>query len=290
MRHQYLFFISACFLFSGLWTSKSNAQAAFSDGRLVHSSTTEVLPQGALELRLALRFGDMGGMNGGYENFYGLDELENLYVGLHYGLSSRIQLGLSRTKGTGAHRQLINGELKVNILQQSDSTGRMPISLTAAHTTTASMQLASNDPESMTYFEDFAHRLSFTSQLIVSRKYSKYFSVQALGGYQHRNIAPTEEGNGFYFAGIGARIGFSDRWGLVLDGTYPISDYRTRDNGYFPVLGAGLEYLRPNGDLFSLQLSNAGGLIENDFLPYSQSDFTQGELRLGLTFRKHFFQ
>jgi len=290
MRNAHLLFISSCFFFLGVWGSNAQAQGAFSDGRLVHSATAETVPKGALELRMALRFGDMGGAKGSFENFYGLDELENLYLGLHYGLSNRIQLGLSRTKGTGAHRQLINGELKVNILQQSDSTGRLPISLTVAHATTASVQLASNNPESMTYFEDFAHRLSFASQLIISRKYSKYFSAQASGGYQHRNIAPTTEGNGLYFAGLGAKIGFSDRWGLVLDGTYPISDHRTRDNGYYPVLGAGLEYLRPNGDLFALQLSNAGGLIENDFLPYSQSDFTQGELRLGLTFRKHFFQ
>lgn len=257
--------------------------------RAIYSPTVHTLPSGSLALRASMRFGDMSGAEGGYENFYGLDELKDTYFGLHYGITDRIQIGVSRTKGSGVQRQLVNGELKLHLIEQSDSTNRTPVGIAFSQITTASFQLASRNPESMTYFEDMAHRFSYTSQLIISRRYSSYFALQAIGGYQHRNIAPPAEANGLFFAGLATQVSFSDRWSFLFDGIYPISDYRTRESGFFPVLGAGISYQRPCGDRWVLEFTNSSGLIENDFIPYSQSDIQAGEIRVGLTFIKPFY-
>jgi len=280
-----LFMMGWCF-FSSISIGQERAVQV---DRLIYSPTTETLPKGVLALRASIRFGDMGGADGGYENFYGLDELEDMYFGLHYGITDRIQLGVSRTKGSGVQRQLVNGELKLNVLKQSDSTNRMPLGVAFSHVTTASFQLASRDPESMTYFGEMAHRFSYTSQLVISRRYSRHFSMQALGGYQHRNMAPLTEDNGLFFAGLAAQLSISDHWAFIFDGIYPISDDRSRELGDFPVLGAGITYQRPCGDRWVLEFANTSGLIENDFIPYSQSDIQAGEIRVGLTFIKPFF-
>jgi len=256
--------------------------------RFVFSSSAQTLPKGVLALRASIRFGNIGGPEGGPENAYGLDELQDSYLGLHLGVTDKIQIGLSRTKGSGVQRQLINGEVKVNILEQSDSTGGAPIGITFSHITTGSVQFASRDPESMTYFEDVAHRMSYATQLILSRKYSSAFSLQALAGYQHRNIAPVDENNGMFYGGLAANLHMGERWRLLFDGIYPISEFRSRDLGYYPVLGLGIAYQRPCGDQWILELANAGGLVENDFIPYSQSNFRDGEIRIGLTFIKPF--
>ncbi len=256
--------------------------------RLVYSSSAETLPKGVLALRASIRFGNIGGVEGGAENAYGLDELQDSYLGFHLGVTDKIQVGLSRTKGSGVQRQLLNGELKINVLEQSDSTAGVPISITFSHITTGSVQFASRDSESMTYFEDVAHRMSYASQLIIHRKYSSAFSLQALAGYQHRNIAPVDENNGMFYAGLAADLHMGKRWSLLFDGIYPISEFRSRDLGYYPVLGLGIAYQRPCGDQWILELANARGLTENDFIPYSQSDFREGEIRIGLTFIKPF--
>jgi hypothetical protein len=254
----------------------------------IYSPTTQTLPAGAFALRASIRFGDIWGQNGGYDNFYGLDQLEDSYLGLHYGLSNRIQLGLSRTKGSGAQRQLLNGEFKLNILKQSDSTHRVPVSVAFSHVTTVALQFASNDPESLTYFEDVAHRFSYASQLMVSRKYSSFLELQGIAGYQHRNITPINEDNGLFYAGGAARISFYGPWDLLLEGLSPISDARTSELGYFPLFGAGLSYYRKCGDRWVLEITNGRGLTVNDFIPYSQSDAQAGEIRLGLTYNKVF--
>jgi hypothetical protein len=254
--------------------------------KTVYSPTVQTLPQGVLALRASIRFGDMGGVNGGYSNFYGLDELQDSYLGLHYGLTSRVQLGISRTKGSGVQRQLVNGELKLKLLTQSDSTNRIPVGIAFSHVTSASLQLASRNPESLTYFKDLAHRFSYASQIIISRSYSSYFSIQALAGYQHRNIAALTDKNGLFYAGLSAQITLSNAWGLIFDGLRPISDTRTSERGYYPLLGVGLSYVHPCGDRWILECTNGRGLIENDFIPYSRSDFRSGELRIGLTFVK----
>ena len=279
-------FTTACLLYS---TTSMGQKRAVETDRLLYSPTAQTLPQGVLALRASLRFGDMGGDRGGYENFYGLDQLNDSYFGLNYGVTDRIQLGVSRTRGSGVQRQLVNGEIQLHILKQSDSTGRIPVNIVFSHITTGSFQLASRDPESLTYFGDMAHRFSYASQLIVSRKYSSHLTLQALGGYQHRNMAPPEDDNGLFYAGLGAKISFSDRWSFLMDGLYPISDTRTRDLGYFPLLGVGLSYERPCGDRWVLEFTNASGLIENDFIPYSTADISKGEIRLGLSFIKPFF-
>ncbi|SRR6056297_2170455 len=285
--------IKACLLSIGLWFFNTTCDAQRTKhelNHLIYSPTPQTLPSGAFGLRASIRFGDIGGSAGGYENFYGLDELQDSYLGINYGLSDRIQIGVSRSKGSGVQRQLVNGEIKLNILNQSDSTGGMPVSVGLSHVTTGALQLASNDPESMTYFGEAAHRLSFASQVIVSRQYSSFLHLQAIGGYQHRNIAPANESNGLFYAGGAAQISLSGSLDLIFEGIYPISNSRSSELGYYPLYGGGLSYRTQCGDQWVLELTNGRGLTPNDFIPYSQSDIRAGEVRFSLTFNKLFIQ
>jgi len=58
--------------------------------------------------------------------------------------------------------------------------------------------------------------------------------------------------------------------------------------GYFPPLGIGLEWETGGGHVFQLNLTNASGISQTDYIPYTQSSWLEGGYRLGFTIGRQF--
>ena len=85
----------------------------------------ETLPKRKLDVRIFHRFGDLAGENGGFQTFYGLENASDVVIGLEYGVSDNLTVGLYRSKGAGALadgtsglRQVLNGIAKYRLLRQ----------------------------------------------------------------------------------------------------------------------------------------------------------------------------
>ncbi|MCB0588314.1 MAG: hypothetical protein KDD06_23685 [Phaeodactylibacter sp.] len=266
----------------------------FKDSRVVNTHSVETLAKRRLDIRIGHRFGDMLGDNGGWPTFYGLENATDVMIGAEYGFSNNFTAGIYRAKGAGAMpqgqaglRQLVNGVFKWRLLRQAKGKGS-PLTLTVLGVASVSTsKRIEGNPDVLRSFPNFSHRMAFTGQLLIARKFSDGFSFQLSPGYTHRNLVPFEDENGVFSLGAAARVQLSKVFGLIADVTVPFSERRTADNGFYPAVGIGLE-IDTGGHLFQVNFTNATGIMETDYIPYTTSNWLDGEFRLGFTISRVF--
>ncbi|MCH2084362.1 MAG: DUF5777 family beta-barrel protein [Saprospiraceae bacterium] len=284
----------------------------FKDRRVINSHSVETLPKRKLDVRIAHRFGDMFGDSGGTSTFFGLETAADVAIGAEYGISDNLNIGFYRAKGAGQFpggtaglRQLWNGFVKYRILRQTED-GSMPFTLTLVGLTSISGQEKTElddgtEPAVISAFPNFSDRIAYNFQVILGKKFSDAFSLQILPAYTHRNLVADADENGIFSIGIATRIQLTKVMGIIADATFPFSSVRSEDESFFaelygienfegrffPALGIGLEF-ETGGHVFQLNFTNATGLMETDYIPYTTSDWTQGQFRLGFTISRMF--
>lgn len=259
----------------------------FKDTRVINSHSTETLKAWYLDFRVGHRFGDIAGSRGGWQTLYGLENASDILIGFELGLSDRLMIGVNRTKGAGPLKQNVNTFLKYQLFRQT-TDGKTPFTVTLLGTGSISTMQASEDPETIQAFAKFSHRIAYTGHLLIGRKFSERFSLQFGAGISHRNIVLDNDQNDFAFINAAARLQLAKWLGLIAEGTFTFSDLRTADNGYYPALGVGFEIETGGGHVYQINLTNATGIAETDFIPYTTSNWSDGEFRLGFTIARLF--
>lgn len=278
-------------LFITVLSISSSAQEVvnqtFKDTRIVNTHSVETLKAGMMDFRVGHRFGDIAGDGGGWKTFYGLESAADVSIGFDFGLTDSWMVGINRAKGSGPLRQNVNTFTKVRLMQQEDG-GNKPFSITVLGAGTISTQEKTSTQGSLSSFAKGAHRLSYHLQVLFAKKFSPYFSLQGGGAWTYRNIVPFNDINDLVSLSLSSRINFTKALGVVLDFNYPISELRTTENGYYPIMGLGLEWETGGGHVFLINLTNAEGINETDYLPYTQTNWLDGEYRLGFTIARLF--
>lgn len=269
----------------------------FKDTRVINAHSVETLPKGRLDVRIAHRFGDLAGDNGGWATFYGLENATDVGIGAEYGFSDRFTAGLYRTKGAGVSaegfaglQQLVNGLAKFRLIRQTES-GSSPISATLVGVLSMSTQekLEGQGTENLiASFPEFMHRFAYHASLVVGHKFSDAFSLQVQPGFTHRNLVPFDGDNNTFSVGAAMRVQVTRSMGIVADATFPFID--TPEGAlreYVPAIGVGFEF-ETGGHVFQVNFTNATGLMETDYIPYTTSQWSEGEFRLGFTISRWF--
>lgn len=258
----------------------------FKDRHVINNHSVETLPKYKLDIRIGHRFGDMFGNTGGWPTFYGLENSTDILTGFEYGLTDKLNFGLFRTKGSAELRQNVNSFFKAKLMAQN--TLNNPVTVTVMGMGTISTMQKSSAEGVISSFPELAHRVSYHVQVMMARKFSNVFSLQLHGGWTYRNLVYAGDNNDLVSAGASARIQMTRVLGIILDGNYPFSGLRTIENGYYPALGVGLEIETGGGHVFQINLTNATGMSETEFIPYTRSNWEQGQFRLGFTISRIF--
>ena len=264
----------------------------FKDRWIINTHSVEMLPKKRVDIRITHRFGDIAGDSGGWPTFYGLETAEDVLIGLEYGATDDLSIGLFRTAGAGDLRQLISTTLKYRLIKQAN--GGAPITLTAVGVGSISTMQKDADSEGLNSFPKFNHRIVTNLQLLAARKYSDAFSMQLSAGWTHRNLTPFNEENNIFNIGLAGRLQVSHALSLVVDFALPLngvqspfSDIESNET-YSPILGVGVE-IETGGHVFQINLVNAQGIMPTDYIPYtSGAEWGEGQFRLGFTISRMF--
>lgn len=258
----------------------------FKDTRLVNLSSIETIKAGKMDFRVGHRFGDIAGDAGGWQTLYGLENAADVSIGFDFGITDDFMVGIHRAKGAGPLRQNVHIQSKLRLMKQD--TGRQPFSITVMGLATGSTMAKSESQGVLSFFEKSAHRLSYHLQVLLAKKFSPYFSLQIGGGWTYRNIVAFNDVNDLVNVSAAMRINFNKALGIVLEGNYPISEIRTAENGYYPIVGAGIEWETGGGHVFLINVTNATGIFETDYIPYTRTNWLDGQFRLGFTISRLF--
>jgi hypothetical protein len=264
----------------------------FYSQKLINTKTVEVLRKGILEFNVSHNFGDIGGENGGVKNFFGLDNASDVRIGFQLGLSDRLNLVLSRTRGAGVVRQMWELGLKYQVLKQMDNDPSHPVSLTIFANDVISSQPELEIPGFENSYIDFSDRHSQVVQLLLARKFGKV-SLQFNPLYLHTNYVIEGDQNSIFALGGAIRLPISRKIVLIADYFHPFRSESTKDFfsaqgiSFYDPFGIGLEILT-QGHVFHLNFTNSTDILENRFIRRTTSSWGKGEFRWAFTISRIF--
>jgi len=258
----------------------------FAGTRIISAHSVETLPKGTMDFRIEHRFGDMFGTNGGPQNMFGFDNLSDMRIALEYGVTDQLMVGFGRSKGTGApYRSLLDGFVKFKVLQQGESS---PVSVSLGAGTSFSYMTASDDISQVNHFPNWQHRFAYYTQLNMARAFGDRLSLAILPTLTHRNYVAANDQNGLFSLGSAMRIKLSGRFALIAEYFHSFAAKEWRPNElYRQSLGVALEWTT-FGHNFTVNLTNASGLGETQFIPYTTEDWLKGQFRFGFCVSRKF--
>jgi len=268
--------------------------ATFKTTRIINAQSTECAPKGAMDVRITHRFGNIGAASGGgFKSFYGLDKIANIRLAVEYGILDNLMIGIGRSKTLWN----IDAFVKYRFLTQT-TNNKIPLSMAVylnAAVSPIRRELFYADVP--VYENNNLHRLSYVAQIIVARKFGKIGSLEILPTYVHRNfvrayINPNngaEETNGLFSLGAAAKICLTERQSVLVEYFYTFSKFR-QDNPthpYYNPISIGYE-IETGGHVFHINFTNAVGITENDFIPYSPDTWKLGGFKWGFNISRVF--
>jgi len=277
-----------CFLLTiGYVSGQEVIHQTFKDTRIINTHSTETLQKRKLDFRVAHRFGDLAGVAGGWQTFYGLENASDVGIGFDYGLTDNTMIGIHRTKGSSDLRQNVHGLMKIRLMRQ-EKGGNKPFSLAVLGMGSFSTMPGSSSEGVITNFAKTAHRMSYHVQVFLAKKFGEKISMQVGGAWTYRNLVPSTDQNDLASISGAFKYQMNRSFGIIIDANFPFSSIRNSDAGYYAPIGIGLEWETGGGHIFQLNFTNATGLAETDYLPNTRSNWGDGQYRLGFTIARQF--
>lgn len=246
---------------------------------LIENQTATTLYKGMKEMQIQHRFSLIENI----KNLYGIYGAANSRIGLSYGITDRLTVGI----GTAKDYKLQDINWKYAILQQT-TDNKMPVSLTYYGNMVLDARPDDSFGPEATY--RFIHRLSYFTQFIVARKFNDKLSLQVAPSAMYFNSVPryTDEQNDTGYKNFNIGIHAGGRY--VLFGNHSLmmeynqlltkQDDLTDVQDPKPSLTLGWEIGTPT-HAFQLFVTNYSSIINQYSFLYNQNDLTDGQYLFG---------
>ncbi len=222
-------------------TEKEIEISAFKGLQICNLQSTKMPAKGEWHILISHRFGDL---TNGLENFFGLDDA-NTKIGTVYGATNWLSLGFSRHTFNKTYE--LAGKYK---LKNQEKNG-FPVTISGFNTLDINSALKTSLYPNL----KFNNRLTFSTQLLVSRKFSDKFSLQVTPMYIHKNLYDPEiESKDKFIFASGGRMKVSKRMSVNLE--YAAQLNAPKGDIYHNVATIGLD-IETGGHVFQMVFSNS---------------------------------
>jgi len=201
----------------------------FETGTLIDNQTPLTPYKGMIEFQIYHRFGTV---KNGISDLYGIYAPSNIRLGLNYGVTDKIMVGIGTTKDY----KLQDIQWKYNFLQQTRS-GKVPVFLTYYGNMVIDARADENFGPTDNYL--FIHRISYFSQLILARKFNDIFTFQIAPECVYYNAVDPGMKNFNAGLSLGGRARVLPSTSIIVEYDQPFTS--TDVNNPKPNLGFGVE-------------------------------------------------
>jgi hypothetical protein len=145
---------------------------------------------------------------------------------------------------------------------------------------------------------EFSDRLTYTSQMLFSRKFNENFSFLIAPTYIHENLATRSrevQGDGTtlnydedadqFAVGFGGRYKLTKRWSINID--YGLHLNRNKNSSFRNPFSVGFD-LETGGHVFQMHFTNAQAMFEEGFIVNAQGDWSEGDIYFGFNLSRVF--
>ena len=248
------------------------AIAAFKGLKIVNFESTKLVAKKELTFVVSHRFGSI---ENGFDTFFGLDDAVTR-LNFIYGISDGLNIGISRS----SYQKIYEGSLKYRLITQKENG--FPFTIVGYNSLMINTAL---DKDNLPKIK-FKHRLSYATQVLISRKVNTHFSVEMAPTYFHDNyVAINEQDNAQFAIGLGGRYKLGKRWSLNMD--YGIHLNRASESPFKNPLSVGVD-LETGGHVFQMHFTNAQPMNVNGFLGQAAGDWGDGNIYFGFNLSRVF--
>lgn len=259
--------------------SSDPVSGIFSTGKLIDNQTVVTPTKGSLELEIQHRFGQIKN----YHDLFGIYASANTRIGLDYGITDRIMVGIGTTKDY----KLQDIQWKYLILRQTEDN-KMPISLSYFGNVVA--DLRTEDAFGPTERYKAIHRFSYFTELIVARKISEKISVQVAPSMAYFNSVPEFAADSTYKnlnfgLSVGGRANLIGNQSLIVE--YDQLLIKQPKIATRPNLSIGWE-IGTATHTFQVFVTNYNQIISQRNLVFNSNNFAKGEYLVGFNITVRF--
>lgn len=246
--------------------------AAFKGLKIVNFESTKMVSKKELYFVVSHRFGSI---KPGFEDFFGLDQAVTR-LNFIYGFSDALNVGVSRS----SFLKTYESSIKFRILRQKKQG--FPVTIVGFGTLLINGAL---DKANLPGLE-FENRLGYTAQVLVSKKFSKNFSLELIPTFFHDNLVQLDEQeNSQYAIGFGGRHKISKRLSLNVDYGWHLN--RASNAPFKNPLSIGID-IETGGHVFQLHFTNAQPMNTNGFLGRATGDWSELDVFFGFNLSRVF--
>jgi hypothetical protein len=227
--------------------------AAFKGLQICNMQSTKLTGKGEWYVLISHRFGDL---TEGFDNFFGLDDAYTK-LGAIYGVTNWLSIGASRQTNNKIY------ELTAKYRLKSQEENGFPVTIVGYNT----MDINSNLSTDIYPGLESYNRLAYSTQILISRKFTDAFSFEIAPIYIHKNLYDdtTERENQFILA-MGGRYKLTKRLSVNLE--YAPRIDAPENTVYHDLLSIGLD-IDTGGHIFQLVFSNCQTM--NDVYVFSNA-------------------
>jgi hypothetical protein len=250
--------------------------STFKGNRIINSQSIEMMGKQNLDFRISHRF---GAINSGAYDLFGLDQAYQR-MSFTYGISDLVNIEIGRS----SVNKVYDGTVKFKLMRQVVKDKKRPVSMVFL-SNIAVNTIRISDPNQSPY--PFTNRLFYTHQLLIARKFNKYFSLQLMPTVLHRNfIENSQYKNTTFNLGIGGRNKISKKTAITYEYFYVLPNQINEVNMNSLSLGVDIE---TGGHVFQLHLTNSLGMNEFLFLNETKGDWMKGGIHFGFNISRVFY-
>lgn len=251
-------------------------ESAFKSLKIINLESTKLAGKGDLYLVVAHRFDYI---NNGFDDFFGIDNA-NTQIKFVYGLKNWLTVHIARS----GFQETIDSAIKYRLISQEKDG--FPFEIVGFNSIAINAEMKEQNYPNM----QFANRLSYVTQILISRKFSKKISLQIAPTYFHENtlkdildenntvISPNPQNNSQFAIGIGGRYKFAKRWSVNMD--YVANLNRASQSIYVNPLSIGVD-LETGGHIFQMHFTNSRAMHEAGYLGQTSGEWSKGEIAFG---------
>ncbi|TYA92245.1 DUF5777 family beta-barrel protein [Seonamhaeicola marinus] len=253
-------------------TDNSYETATFKGLKIVNFESTKLVADKEMTLVIAHRFGSL---KNGIDTFFGLDDAVTR-INFIYGISDNLNISVSRS----SFQKIYEGAIKYKLLKQQKNG--FPFTIVGFN----SILINTGLDEASYPLLEFKHRIGYTTQVLIARKFNSNLSLELAPTVFHDNFVVVDEQNNTQYAlGLGGRYKLSKRWSLNVD--YGLHFNRADNSPFKNPLSIGVD-LETGGHVFQMHFTNAEGMNTNTFLGQGSGDWADGDIYFGFNLSRRF--
>jgi hypothetical protein len=298
MKKSILFILLTGFVFSytlaqdstSVETTPAFPVTTFESNFMVDDQTTVVYDKKSLDFAIQHKFATM---NEGISNLWGIyGAAQNIRLAMDYVPIKNLQIGA----GISKRYMMTDISAKYSILQQT-SDNKQPVSLAVYGVVGFDGRGAGSfDNDTVTNTKDqsdqtldkigFADKMSYFTQVIVSRKFTEWFSLQGGVSFTHYNMVGWDENHDLFGLHALGRIKISPQSSLTFNYNQPLKIDAVSEQSempdYTPTVALGWQ-ISTFTHAFQIYVSNAPSMLPMDNMMNNRAKFNKDGIAIGFT-------